>query len=162
MKMCVFARIGAAAMIGTLALAYAPAAAVGGETLTGKMAMYRDLLGAPWTCTLGTAKYFAAYSALPANTLHGHLYSKDSSEDAYFGYDAKRKLYWTDSADSNGATESQTSVDGVSFVGTLNNGGATSKSTNVYTIGNVHKWTVRARGSSAGQPYDVLATCVRA
>ncbi len=161
MKICVFMRIGAAATIGALALVYALPAVADGEMLTGKMAMYRDLLGAPWTCTLGTSKYVAAYSAMPANTLHGHLYSKDSSEDEYFGYDPKRKLYWTDSADSNGATESQTSLDGVTFVGTLNDGSATSKSTNVYTIGNTHKWTVRARGSSAGQPYDVSATCVR-
>ena len=69
MNIGVFVRIGAAATFGVLALVFAPTAAAGGETLTGKMAIYRDLLGAPWTCTLGTAKYFAAYSAMPANVL---------------------------------------------------------------------------------------------
>ncbi|HTU80898.1 MAG TPA: hypothetical protein VMF61_02150 [Candidatus Acidoferrales bacterium] len=129
---------------------------------TGTMAMYGNLPGAPWTCSLGGATYSAVYSAVPgSNTLHGHLYSKGSSEDEYLGYDPKLKLYWIVSADSNGATESQTSRDGVTFTGTLNDGGATTKAANTYTMSGAHKWTVRARGTAGGQPYDVLATCVR-
>jgi hypothetical protein len=135
--------------------------AADGGTFTGKMAIYHDLLGTRWTCTIGTTTYFAAYTVEPGNTLHGHLYSKDSSEDAYYGYDAQRKLYWTASADSTSATESQTSVDGVTFVGTLNDSGTTSKATNIFMINGAHKWVVRARGSAAGHPYNVTATCLR-
>jgi hypothetical protein len=130
-------------------------------TLTGKMAIFKDLLGARWTCTLGPATYFAAYTVAPGNTLHGHLYSKDSTEDAYFGYDAQRKLYWTDGADSTGATESQASADGLTFAGTLNDGMTTSRATRVFTISSAQKWVVRARGSAGGKPYDVTATCLR-
>jgi hypothetical protein len=132
-----------------------------GETLTGTMAIYNDLLGARWTCSMGTATYFAAYTVAPGNTLHGHLYSKNGAEDAYFGYDAQRKRYWTGNADSTGATESQRSADGVTFVGILNDGATTSKATNVFTISSAHKWVVRARGSAGGHPYDVTATCLR-
>lgn len=119
--------------------------ATGGETLTGKMAIYTDLLGPRWTCTMG----------------NGHLYSEDGTEDTYFGYDGQRKLYWTDNADSTGATESQKSADGVTFDGTLNDGSTTSKATNIFTISSAHKWAVRARGFAAGHPYDVTATCRR-
>ena len=158
--MRVVVRIGAALIVAAFAVIGAlPVAA--GETLTGKMAKYHDLLGAPWTCTLGTATYYAAYSIGPGNTLHGHLYSKDSSEDTYYGYDAQRKLYWIDSSDSTGSVMSQTSADGVTFVGTLNDGSATTKATNAYTISSAHKWTVRASGTAGGHPYDVTATCRR-
>ncbi|HLI96738.1 MAG TPA: hypothetical protein VKT72_11720 [Candidatus Baltobacteraceae bacterium] len=85
----------------------------------------------------------------------------ESSEDAYFGYDAQRKLYWTDDADSTGATESQTSANGVTFAGTLNVGNTTSEATRVFTISSAHKWIVRARGSASGHPYDVTARCLR-
>ncbi len=135
--------------------------ASGAQTLTGKMVIYNDLLGARWTCTLGNVTYFAAYTIAPGNTLHGHLYSNDSTEDAYFGYDAQRELYWTDGADATGATESQTSANGVTFVGTLNDGITTSKATRVFTISSTHKWVVRARGAAGGKPYDVTATCLR-
>ncbi len=135
--------------------------ATGGDTLTGKMAIYGDLLGARWTCTLGTATYFAKYTLAPGNTLHGHLYSQHGTEDAYFGYDARRKLYWTDNADSTGATQSQTSADGVTFLGTLRSGSTTSKTANVVKIDSVHKWLVRARGFVGGHSYDVTATCLR-
>ena len=135
--------------------------AAGGETVTGKMAIYDDLLGARWTCTLGTVMYFAAYNVEAGNTLHGHLYSKDSSEDVYYGYDPQRKLYWSASADSSGSTESQTSLDGVTFVGMLNDGHSMSKATNIFTIHDAHKWFVRARGNAGGHPYDVSATCLR-
>lgn len=144
-------------LLGTLLASTAP----GGGPLTGKMAIFNDLLGARWTCSMGKATYFATYSAAAGNTLHGHLYSKDSMEDAYLGYDAHRKLYWTANADSTGATESQTSVDGVTFVGTLNDGTATSRATNIFTIDGAHKWIVRARGSAGGHPYDVTVTCLR-
>lgn len=144
-------------LVGAL-LASAPAA---GQTLTGKMAIYNDLLGAPWTCSMGPATYAAAYTVAPGNTLNGNLYSKDGTEDAYFGYDAQRKVYWTANADSTGATESQTSADGVTFVGTLNDGSTTSNATNVFTISSARKWVVHARGSASGHPYDVTATCLR-
>ena len=128
--------------------------------LAGKMAAFNDLLGAKWTCTLGKFTYYAEYN-VAGSTLHGHLYSKGSSEDTYYGYDAQHKRYWIDSADSTGATESQTSTDGLTFVGTLFDGTTTSKATNIYTLSSPHKWIVRAKGSAGGSPYDVTATCVR-
>ncbi len=145
----------------TLAGVLIGSTAAGAGSFTAKMSIYNDLLGARWTCTLGTAKYFAAYDIGPGNTLHGHLYSQDSTEDAYYGYDARRKLYWTVSADSTGATESQTSFDGVTFLGTLSDGGTVSKATNVLVINGARKFVVRARGSAGGHPYNVTAPCMR-
>lgn len=81
----------ASATIAALLLLSTTPAVAGTGALTGKMAMYGDLLGRPWTCTLGSSTYSAAYSVGPSNTLHGHLYSNDSSEDEYLGYDAQRK-----------------------------------------------------------------------
>ncbi len=129
--------------------------------LAGKMTLFNALLGSRWTCTLGTASYYAQYDVVAGNALHGRLYSADSSADSYLGYDVKRKLYWIDEADSAGGTESQTSSDGSSFHGSYNDGAATTKAANTYTITNTRKWTVRARGTSGGQAYDVTATCVR-
>lgn len=145
----------------TLLAALSSSTAGGGEMLSGKMAIYNDWLGARWTCRLGSAMYFAAYNIAPGNTLHGHLYSKDSSEDTYFGYDSQRKVYWTDIADFAGETESQTSADGVTFAGTFNDGTSTTKASNTFTMSGTHKWIVRARGTSGGHPYDVTATCLR-
>jgi|SRR5579863_1719751 len=141
------------------ALSASPAGA--SEPLTGKMSIYSTLLGARWTCTLGPTKYFAAYDVGPGNTLHGRLYSKDSSEDTYYGYDAAHRRFWTDIADSSGETMSQTSSDGMTFVGTLNDGSTVTKATNSYTIANGHKLIVRARGTAGGHPYDVTSTCTR-
>lgn len=136
-------------------------AAAGDSLLTGKMAMYNYLLSGSWTCTLGSATYFAKYNVESPNVLHGHLFSKGSSEDAYFGYDDKRAEFWTVNADSTGATESQWSPDGVTFTGTLNAEKVTANATNVITKQSDGKWMVAARGTSEGQPYDVTATCVR-
>ncbi len=144
-------------LLGTLLAA----TATGSEALTGKMAIYNDLLGPRWSCSVGKASYFVAYAVTPGNTLHGQLYSQEGTEDSYFGYDAKRKIYWTANADSTGATESQRSPDGVTFVGTLNDGTTTSKATNAFTIDGPKRWVVRARGTAGGHPYDVTATCLR-
>ena len=135
--------------------------ATGDAMLTGKMAIYNDLLGARWTCAIGKITYFADYTVAPGNALHGHLSSGDGTEDTYFGYDTKRKVYWSDNADSTGATESQMSADVQTFVGTLNDGRTTSKATNVITITSARKWVIRARGTAGGHPYDVTATCLR-
>jgi hypothetical protein len=132
-----------------------------GETLTGKMAIYNALLGAPWSCSVGPVSYSAAYTVAPGNVLHGELTAKDGTEDTYFGYDAKRSVYWTANADSTGATESQTSADGVTFGGAFNDGTSTSNATNVFTIEGPSKWTVHAQGSAGGHPFDVTATCLR-
>jgi hypothetical protein len=89
------------------------------------------------------------------------LYSAQGSEDAYFGYDATAHRYWSVSADSNGATESQTSFDGVTYSGKLNDGKTTSDATNVITVVSPKQWTVHARGTAGGQAYDIVATCER-
>jgi hypothetical protein len=129
--------------------------------LVGKMAIYNALLGARWTCTLGTVKYFAAYDVGPGNTLHGRLYGKDESEEEYFGYDAQLKRYWADGADTTGTTEAQTSTDGWTFIGTVNQGGTITKASRVFKITNAHTWSVIARGLAGGKPYEVTATCLR-
>ena len=135
--------------------------ATGDAMLTGKMAIYNDLLGARWTCAIGKITYFADYTVAPGNALHGHLSSNDGTEDTYVGYDTKHSVYWSDNADSTGATESQMSADVQTFVGTLNDGRTTSKATNVMTITSARKWVIRARGTAGGHPYDVTATCLR-
>ena len=128
--------------------------------LTGKMTNYNALLGGEWTCSAMGATYYANFDVAPGNTLHGRLYSKNGSEDTYYGYDAKGKLYWIDDADSNGATEWLTSTDGLTYAGTLNSAGSITKASDVETLG-AKTWILRARGTAGGQPYDVTATCRR-
>ena len=142
------------ALFGTVRADAAP------NTLTAKMSRDSYLLAGK-SCSGGGATYFAEYSVAPGNALHGHLYSAQGSEDAYLGYNDAAHRYWTASVDSSGAIESQTSADGVTYTGTLFDGKTTSKATNVYTVVSSRRWTVHARGTAAGHPYDLIATCVR-
>jgi hypothetical protein len=137
-------------------------ARAGSNVLTGKMSIYNVLLAGTWSCSADGSTYSAVYAVAPGNALHGHLYSAHGSEDAYFGYNLATHRYWTVNDDSSGATETQTSSDGAAYTGTLNDGSATSKATNVFTIVNSRKWTVHAKGTAGGKPYDLTATCVRA
>jgi hypothetical protein len=130
------------------------------SALTGKMSAYNYLLKGTWSCSGGGSTYSAAYAVAPGNALHGHLYSAQGSEDAYFGYRDATHRFWTVNVDSTGATESQTSADGVTYMGTLFDGKTTSKATNVFTMVSSRRWTVHARGTADGQPYDLIATCV--
>jgi hypothetical protein len=131
------------------------------SVLTGKMSLYNYLLQGKWSCSGGGSTYFAVYTVAPGNALHGHLYSAQGSEDTYFGYRDATHRFWTVNVDSTGAIESQTSADGVTYTGTLFDGKTTSKATNQFTMVSSQRWTVHARGTAGGQPYDLIATCVR-
>lgn len=128
--------------------------------LTGKMSRYNDLLGT-WTCSGPGTTYFAEYSVVPRNGLHGHLYSAQGTADTYFGYKEATQRFWTVSIDSAGATESQTSADGVTYTGTLFDGMTTSPATSEFTLVSSRRWTVRDRGTLDGGPYDLIVTCLR-
>ena len=129
--------------------------------LTAKMSRDNYLLAGKWSCSGGGGTYVADYSVAPGNSLHGHLYSAQGSEDEYLGYNDAAHRYWSASVDSSGAIESQTSADGVTYAGTLFDGKTTSKATNVYTEVSPRRWTVRARGTASGHPYDLVVTCMR-
>lgn len=130
-------------------------------TLTGKMSLYNYLLKGKWSCAAGGSTYFATYVVAPGNALHGHLYSAQGSEDAYYGYNAATHRFWAANVDSTGAIESQTSADAVTYSGTLFDGKTTSKATNVFTMVSPRRSTVRARGTAGGHPYDLIGTCDR-
>ncbi len=146
----------AAALFATARTEAAPGA------LTGKMSMYNYLLNGKWSCSSGGSKYAAEYVVAPGNALHGHLYSAQGSEDAYFGFKDTTHRFWTANVDSTGAMGSQSSADGVTYTGTLFDGKSTSKATNVFTMVNPRKWTVHAGGTAFGQTYNIIATCERA
>lgn len=156
----VIARAAAAALFLSVLVASEPSNAAS-TALAGKMRSYNYLLTGKWSCRAAGSTYAAEYALGPGNTLHGHLYSAQGSEDAYFGYSDPAHRFWTVSADSNGATESQTSVDGVTYTGKVSDGKATSNATNVITEMSPRRWTMHARGTSGGQPYDLIATCER-
>ncbi|HEX3370688.1 MAG TPA: hypothetical protein VHS56_14005 [Candidatus Cybelea sp.] len=153
-------RSAAAAFFVSLFVATVPANAAS-TALTGKMNLYNYLLKGKWSCKAGTSAYSAEYLLAPGDTLHGHLYSAQGSEDTYFGYNVAAHRYWTVSADSNGATESQTSVDGITYTGKLNDGKTLSNTTNIITMVSSKRWTIHARGAEGGQPYDLIVTCER-
>jgi hypothetical protein len=134
----------------------------GPAALAGKMSLYNYLLNGKWNCTAAGSTYYAAYVVAPGNALHGHLYSAQGSEDAYFGYNKATHRFWTTSVDSTGAIGSQTSLDGASYSGTLFDGTSTSKARSLFTMVSPREWTIRARGTAGGQPYDLVATCRRA
>lgn len=112
-----------------------------------------------WSCKGGGSFYSAEYVLAPGNKLHGHLYSAQGSEGAYVGYSDAVHRFWTVSADSNDAIESQMSADGVTYTGKVNDGKSTSIATNLITMVNPRRWTVHARGMADGQPYNLIATC---
>ncbi len=111
-------------MIALFTGAVDPAEAVS-SALTGQMVSMNYLLGPPWSCSTSvpangsrparTYRSTIAFDVVPGNALHDHVSSGAYSEDAYYGYDAKSKTYWTNNASNMGSHGYQTSVDGLSF-----------------------------------------------
>ncbi len=96
------------------------------QNLTGKMAIFNYLLGAPWTCRLvspdgkpsGDFDVTITFEVVASNVLHSHITSPQWFADSYFGFDAKNKIYYRSEAGSFGGAMRQTSVDGIVFSGT--------------------------------------------
>ena len=129
--------------------------------LTGKMSLYNYLLPGRWSCDGGGGTYSAEYVLAPGNMLHGHLSSAQGSEDAYFGYSDAARRFWTVGADPNGATESQTSVDGVTYTGKVNDGKMTSNAKERHCYGEQQAMDRARAWHGGGQPYDLIVTCER-
>lgn len=96
-----------------------------------------------WRCTVKISAYMGAaattdhgtltFSMAPGKTIHAHVAAADYMQDAYHGYDVKTKTHWTDSADTQGTTVSETSKDGVTFTGTSWSGGTSTPTRDTFT-----------------------------
>lgn len=84
------------------------------------------LLGS-WSCTVNlpammgakasTGRSTLTISASPNMTVHSHVSSPEYVSDSYQGYDMKTKTHWLITADTTGEVASETSKDGVTFMG---------------------------------------------
>lgn len=85
------------------------------------------LLGAPWSCSptkLGQINGRVSFDVAAQNTLHEHDVSRDEESDSYFGYSPTAHYYYMTTTDNGGFYGYLTSLDGVTFTGTIRAGGA--------------------------------------
>lgn len=96
-----------------------------------------------WNCTVALAAMMGnpvstdhgklTFSVTPNKTIHSHVAAADYAQDSYYGYDAKTKTHWTVSADTQGVIVTETSKDGVTFIGTSMAGGMSTPTRDTFT-----------------------------
>ncbi len=121
--------------------------------LTGRMAMYNPLLGAPWTCTrqagreppqpqAGTVRFVTA----PRNVLEIVVSGPEFAARSYIGFDASSSQYWRTEMGVFGGIMRETSSDGINFSG-LNLGGPQARGRPTFPVRSI--LTVGPHGRSS-------------
>ena len=154
-----------------LLIGASPPARAADAVLTGEMAPFNGLLGGPWSCStvMGamdgqpaqTQAATLTFDVVGGNVLHDRVSAADYSDDDYFGYSPKMKMYWSVSADSLGNHGSAASTDGKTYTGTTYMGHATMSITSTYTMAGPGKSTVHEVISMGGQQQTIDSTCTR-
>ncbi len=147
-----------------------PARAADGA-LTGEMAAFNYLLGGPWNCStvMGamdgqpaqTEQATLTFDAVAGNVLHDRVSGANYSDDDYFGYSPKMKMYWSVSADSLGNHGSAASTDGRTYTGTTYMGHTSMNVVTTYTMAGAGKSTMHEVISIGGQQQTIDSTCTR-
>lgn len=133
---------GIAGAIALAAFAVHAGAAVAAGELTGKMAAFGYLLGAPWACTTSvpamgsepahTDRGTATFDVAPGNVAHNHVATPTYAGDAYYGYSDRQSTYWEVDADNMGVHAFLTSADGKAYSGTSAMGPLSMQETTTY------------------------------
>ena len=154
------------ALAGNAASAQTPAG-----MLTGKVAPFNYLLGAPWNCTTNVPamngraaqvlKGSVTFDVAPGNVLHAHIGSGTFSSDQYFGYSTQQNTYWTSTATSLGVALFQTSTDGKTYAGTVTAGASTTTIRDTYTKAGENRVTVNEVTSANGTEETTDSVCTR-
>ncbi len=112
----------------------APVSTLSSRSLTGKMAIYNPLLGAPWTCTAElpamsgqpahTETSKVTFSVAPQNALLIKVSNPQFEGRNFIGFDSKSNQYWRTEMGVFGGIMRETSADGINFSGQSTMGGA--------------------------------------
>ena len=138
--------------------------------LTGKMAPFAYLLGAPWNCTTSipamggqparTDKGTATFEVAPANVVHNRVQTAMYSGDSYLGFSDQAGSYWQTSANNIGGYGFLSSSDGSTYAGTSSMGPLSMQDTVTYAKVSPNKVTVHevlSGGPMAGT-FDSVCT----
>jgi hypothetical protein len=149
-----------------------PAPAKAADTmLTGQMAGFNYLLGAPWTCTTQvpamhdmparTDSATVTFEVAPRNIIHDHVSGANYMGDDYFGYSSRMSNYWTTSADNQASYGIQTSTDGRTFTGTMHMGMMAMDVTTTYGKPGANNISMTQVMSGGGQSATLSSSCTR-
>jgi hypothetical protein len=166
--MCRLFGCAAALAVGALLATASPS---GAADLTGNMAPFGYLLGAPWNCTTNvpamgsrpahSEQGTATFDAVAGNTVHNHVATPDYSGDFYFGYNDKMSMYWQTSADNMGVHAFLTSSDGKTYTGTSSMGPLSMQDTVTYGKLSDNKVTVHEVLTGAVPTATFDSVCTR-
>ncbi len=139
--------------------------------LTGQMASFNYLLGAPWSCTTSvpamqgmpahTEDATVTFEVAPHNVFHDHISGAEYMADDYFGYSTRMNNYWTTSADNRAAHGFALSTDGKTYTGTNSMGTMTMNVATTYTQVGPNKSTMHEIVSGNGEQMVFDSTCTR-
>ena len=163
------------ALILTLALAgfitTTSSARAAGADLSGSMAPFSYLLGAPWNCSTNvpamgnqaahTDQGTATFDVVPGNVAHNHVSTTAYSGDFYFGYSDRTNSYWQTNADNMGVHAFLTSTDGKTYTGTSSMGPMSMQDTVTYAKVSPNKVTVHEVLSGGAPQATFDSVCTR-
>ena len=141
------------------------------QALSGQMAPFSYLLGAPWNCTTNvpammgqpahTDQGTASFEVAPGNVMHNHVATPMYAGDFYFGYSTRMSSFWQTDADSFGGHGFLTSTDGKVYTGTTSMGPMGAQETVTYTKVAPNKVTVHDVVTGSGGPTAIDSVCTR-
>lgn len=144
-----------------LVLAGAAQAQTSTQTLTGKMAVYNYLLGAPWTCTSPGGSSMVTFDVVGPATMHVHVAAPPYVADSYYGYTSQGDSYWGTTADSNGMASSERSADGNTYSGTATAAGASAPIQHIFAKVSDKHSTTRSTITINGKQQVIDTDCTR-
>jgi hypothetical protein len=152
-------------------IAFPAPAKAADSMLTGEMAGFNYLLGAPWSCTsqvpamhdmpAHTDQATVTFEVAPHNVVHSHVSGPNYMGDEYYGYSSRMSNYWTTAADNEAAYGISTSTDGRTFTGTIHMGMMAMDVTTTYGKPGANTISRTQVMSAGGQTVTVSSTCTR-
>lgn len=160
-----------AALLVSLFLLATPAPAQTSATLTGKMAPFNYVFGAPFNCTANvpamgaqpahTENTTATFDVVPNNVMHVHIAGSEFVGDQYFGYSTQGNTYWSTIAGSDGSAGTETSTDGKTYRGSMNMGTMTGTAQDVYSRTDNNHVAIHSTAAIGGQTAATTINCSR-
>ncbi len=158
----------------TVALSALAVVCAGAQTtgsLSGKMAFFNYIFGAPWQCTTNVPAMHGqparvdtgpvTFSTAAGNVMHVHVKTSTYEADQYFGYAATPNAYWSSIADNMGQGMVQTSPDGKTYTGSFMMGATQATQSDTYTRASDNRVTVHEVTTVNGQQTPIDTVCTR-
>ncbi|MGZ3497338.1 MAG: hypothetical protein ACXWNK_07905 [Vulcanimicrobiaceae bacterium] len=158
-------------ILAVLVFSQMPIAAQSTGTLTGKMAPFNYVFGAPWKCTTNlppmngqparTATSTTTFDVAPNNVMHVHIAGDNYMSDQYFGYSTQANTYWSASSDTMGMGISEQSTDGKAYNGVIAIGKMNGTVQDTYNKLSDNKVAIHSVLSMGGKQDATDTTCTR-